>query len=62
MSDVVKKAPAANLLKLLLAVLLPPLAVLMEVGVSKHFWISLILTFFFWVPGVVHAMIIVMEK
>ena len=40
---------------IILAILLPPLAVFLMSGFGKDFWINLILTVFFWVPGVVHA-------
>jgi len=45
-----------NLLQLLLAFILPPAAVFLEVGLSLHFWINLILTILGWVPGVLHAL------
>lgn len=51
-----------DLLKILLAVLLPPLGVFMEVGLGKHFWINLILTLFGFVPGVVHAVYIIATR
>ena len=49
-----------TLLMVLLAVLLPPVAVFLRVGIGKHFWINLILCIFFWVPGIVHALIVVL--
>lgn len=61
MGDVVSQQ-TPSVLMILLAVLLPPLAVMLRVGLGKHFWLSLFLTIFFWVPGVIHAMIIVMQK
>lgn len=50
-----------QLLLAILAILLPPLAVFLKVGLGKHFWISVILTIFFWVPGVIHAFLIVFD-
>lgn len=44
----------------LLAVFLPFVAVFLECGLGKHFWINIILCIFFWVPGVVHALIVVL--
>ncbi|MBR9792246.1 MAG: YqaE/Pmp3 family membrane protein [Gammaproteobacteria bacterium] len=43
----------------LLAMLLPPLAVYLNVGISRGFWINLLLTMLGFVPGVVHAFYIV---
>lgn len=55
---------AANenkILKIILAVLLPPLAVFMNSGLSTQFWLNLVLTIVgFWVVGVVHALIVVL--
>ena len=50
-----------TLLMLILAIILPPLGVLLKVGLTKHFWISVILTLFFWVPGMIHAFIIILQ-
>lgn len=40
---------------MIFAVLLPPLAVFLQEGASKRFWIDAVLTFFAWVPGVLYA-------
>jgi uncharacterized membrane protein YqaE (UPF0057 family) len=46
----------------ILAILLPPLAVyLKEEEVNSRFWISVILTLLFWVPGVVFAMLVIFD-
>lgn len=50
-----------KILKIILAVLLPPLAVFMSSGLSTQFWLNLVLTIVgFWIVGVVHALIVVM--
>lgn len=51
-----------DLLKILLAVLLPPLGVFFEVGLTKHFWINILLTIFGFVPGIVHAVYIIATR
>lgn len=43
------------------ALLLPPVAAYLKVGVSKHFFISILLTLFFFVPGVIHALWLVFK-
>lgn len=45
----------SDLIKIIIAVLLPPLGVLLEVGLTKHFWINVVLTLLGFIPGVVHA-------
>ncbi len=43
----------------ILAVLLPPLAVFLFEGLSTNFWIDLILTLFFWLPGILFAFYVI---
>ncbi|MFY0652262.1 MAG: YqaE/Pmp3 family membrane protein [Cyclobacteriaceae bacterium] len=50
------------ILKIILAILLPPIAVFLDKGIGKHFWINLILTIFFFVPGIIHALLVVLKK
>lgn len=54
--------PSTNtLLLVILAILLPPLAVYLHEGViNSKFWISLLLTFLFFIPGVIYALIVVL--
>jgi uncharacterized membrane protein YqaE (UPF0057 family) len=50
-----------TLLLAILAILLPPLAVyLHENEINNKFWLSLLLTFLFWLPGVIYALIVVL--
>lgn len=51
----------ALIILVLLALLLPPLAVYFVKDIGTEFWISLILTLLFWVPGVVYALLIVFD-
>ncbi|MBB3765016.1 YqaE/Pmp3 family membrane protein [Sphingomicrobium lutaoense] len=44
-----------NLIILILSVLIPPVGVLARHGIDRDFWINLILTLIFFVPGVIHA-------
>lgn len=54
--------PSTNtLLLVILAILLPPLAVYLHQGeINNKFWISLILTLLLWLPGVIYALIVVL--
>lgn len=49
------------LLKLILAVFFPPLAMVLHVGLGKHFWINILLTLLGFVPGIIHAFIIILR-
>ncbi len=50
----------AVILLIILAILLPPLAVGLYEGLSTRFWIDLLLTLLFFLPGIVYALLIVM--
>lgn len=56
------KEPSTNtLLLVILAILLPPLAVYLHEGViNNKFWIDLILTLLFFLPGIIYALIVVL--
>ncbi len=45
---------------ILLAIILPPIAVLLKVGLTTQFWINVILTILGVVPGQIHALWIVL--
>ena len=51
----------SNVIRILLAILLPPLGVFLEVGLGIHFWINLLLTFFGYIPGIIHAVWIILQ-
>jgi len=44
-----------SLLTIILAIILPPLAVGLQKGLSGSFWLNVLLTLVGWVPGVIHA-------
>ena len=44
-----------DLLRVIAAILLPPLGVFLQVGIGKHFWIDIVLTLLGFVPGIIHA-------
>jgi uncharacterized membrane protein YqaE (UPF0057 family) len=48
-----------DLLRILLAILLPPLGVLLQVGLGAQFWINILLTLLGYIPGIVHAVYII---
>ena len=44
-----------DFIRLLIAFILPPVAVYLQFGAGKHFWINYLLTLLGGVPGIVHA-------
>ena len=57
-------APSTNTaLLVILAILLPPLAVYLHQGeINQKFWISLLLTLLFFLPGVIYALLVVLGE
>ncbi len=48
------------ILKIILAILLPPLGVALDEGISKNFWICLVLTLLGYVPGILFALYVLL--
>jgi uncharacterized membrane protein YqaE (UPF0057 family) len=50
-----------KLLLVIIAILLPPLAVFLKSGAGKDLLINIILCILFWIPGVLHALWVVLK-
>ena len=51
-----------TLILIVVAILLPPLAVFLISGLGRDFWINLILTLLFWLPGMIHAIYLIATR
>jgi uncharacterized membrane protein YqaE (UPF0057 family) len=51
-----------NVVRVLLAILLPPVGVFLTVGLGLQFWLNILLTIFGYVPGIVHAIWIIATR
>ncbi|ACY17022.1 YqaE/Pmp3 family membrane protein [Haliangium ochraceum] len=51
-----------DVLRILLAILLPPLGVFLQEGLGKHFWINVLLTLLGYIPGILHAIYIIVKR
>lgn len=51
-----------SILNLILAIFLPPLGAFLQVGASKHFFINIVLTMCGVLPGVLHAVWLVVTN
>ncbi|KMN04887.1 MULTISPECIES: YqaE/Pmp3 family membrane protein [Pseudomonas] len=49
-------------LKIIIAILLPPLGVFMQVGFGGAFWLNILLTLCGYIPGMVHAVYIIAKR
>ena len=48
-----------DFIRILFAIILPPLGVFLQVGFGKHFWLNILLTLLGYIPGIVHAVYII---
>lgn len=51
-----------DIIKILIALILPPVAVALEVGMNQQFWINVLLTLCGWLPGMIHAVYVVAKN
>lgn len=51
-----------DLLRIVLAIFLPPVAAFLQVGISLHFFINIALTLCGGLPGMVHALWLVVKN
>lgn len=51
-----------EIVKIICAIILPPLGVFLQVGLGKHFWINIVLTILGYLPGIVHAVWVVAKN
>lgn len=57
-----KEPIASKGLQILFAILIPPVGILLHEGeINNRFWIGLLLTLLFYVPGLIYALIVVLE-
>ena len=50
-----------DVLRIILAIILPPLGVFLQVGLRGPFWINVLLTILGYVPGIIHAVYVVLK-
>ena len=53
---------AMDVLRILLAILLPPVGVFLQVGIGLHFWLNILLTLLGYIPGIIHAIWVIVKK
>jgi uncharacterized membrane protein YqaE (UPF0057 family) len=51
-----------DFLRILIAILLPPLGVFLQVGIGAQFWLNILLTILGYIPGIVHAVWIIARR
>ncbi|MFG6584521.1 YqaE/Pmp3 family membrane protein [Sulfitobacter sp. 1A12779] len=51
-----------DIIRIIIAILLPSLGVFLQEGLGKHFWINILLTLLGYLPGIVHALYIIIKR
>jgi uncharacterized membrane protein YqaE (UPF0057 family) len=51
-----------DLLRIIFAILLPPLGVFLQVGFGLQFWLNILLTILGYIPGIIHAVWIIARR
>jgi uncharacterized membrane protein YqaE (UPF0057 family) len=56
-----EKKEAVDIIAIILAILLPPLGVFIKRGLDLQLVINILLTMFGWLPGIIHALYIILK-
>ena len=51
-----------DVIRILLAIILPPVGVFLQVGIGLHFWLNILLTILGYVPDIIHAVWVIVKK
>ncbi len=51
-----------DVVRIIIAILLPPLGVFLQVGLRGQFWINILLTLLGYIPGIVHAVWVIAKE
>ncbi len=57
-----QKEGIMDILRIIVAILLPPLGVFLQVGFGGQFWLNILLTLLGYVPGIIHAVYIIATR
>jgi len=52
----------ADVVRIILSIIIPPVGVFFKVGFGMHFWINIMLTILGYFPGLIHAIWVVASK
>lgn len=51
----------SDIIKIIVAIVLPPLGVFLERGCSSSFFINILLTILGYIPGIIHALYVILK-
>lgn len=51
-----------DIIRIIFAIILPPLGVFLQVGLGGAFWLNVLLTILGYIPGIIHALYIILKR
>jgi uncharacterized membrane protein YqaE (UPF0057 family) len=57
-----REGTGMDVVRILLAIFLPPVGVFLQVGLGLHFWLNILLTILGYIPGIIHALYIILKR
>lgn len=60
--NVLETEISMDLIRILVAIVLPPLGVFLQVGIGGAFWLNILLTLLGYIPGIVHAVWVIARR
>ena len=51
-----------DIIRIIVAIILPPLGVFLQVGLGGAFWLNILLTLLGYIPGIIHAIYIIVKR
>lgn len=51
-----------DIVRIIAAIILPPLGVFLQVGIGFHFWLNILLTILGFIPGIIHAVWVILSR
>ena len=51
-----------DIIRIIIAILVPPLGVFLQVGFAGAFWLNILVTLCGYIPGIIHAVYIIAKR
>jgi uncharacterized membrane protein YqaE (UPF0057 family) len=51
-----------DIFRVIVSVFIPPVGVLLQVGLGMHFWLNILLTLMGYFPGLIHALYVILKE
>lgn len=51
-----------DIIRIILSVIIPPVGVFLQVGFGLQFWVNILLTILGYIPGLIHALYIILSR